>query len=63
MDVGCGNGRFLEHLHGLKKNFELNGIEIFPRAALRASKRLNGKAWIHTVSELEKFSAKMHSMP
>jgi SAM-dependent methyltransferase len=55
MDVGCGNGRFLEHLHGMKKNFDLNGIEIDAGAALRASNRLKAKAWIHTVTELEKF--------
>jgi len=58
MDVGCGNGRFLEHLHSLKRNFELNGIEIDPGAALRASKRLKARAWIHTVTDIEKFFGK-----
>jgi len=55
MDVGCGNGRFLEHLHGLKKNYDLNGIEVNAKAALRASERLSSKAWIHTVTDLETF--------
>jgi 2-polyprenyl-3-methyl-5-hydroxy-6-metoxy-1,4-benzoquinol methylase len=55
MDVGCGNGRFLEHLYKLRKKFELNGIEISAKAALRASERLKAKAWIHTVPDIERF--------
>jgi SAM-dependent methyltransferase len=58
MDVGCGNGRFLEHLHGLRKKFDLNGIEVNAKAALRASERLKSKAWIHTVTDLETFFGK-----
>jgi len=58
MDVGCGNGRFLMHLHTLKRNFELNGIEVNTRAALRASTQLKAKAWIHTVTDIEKFFGK-----
>lgn len=58
MDVGCGNGRFLEQLHGLKRNFELNGIEISAKAALRASERLKAKAWIHTVTDIERHFGK-----
>ena len=55
MDVGCGNGRFLEHMYKMKRNFELNGIEMDARAALRASSRLKAKAWIHTVTDIDKF--------
>lgn len=58
MDVGCGNGRFLEHLSEMKMQFELNGIEIQPKAALRASSRLRERAWIHTVTDIEKFFGK-----
>ena len=58
MDVGCGNGRLLEHLHSLNRNFELHGIEIQPMAVLRASRRLKGRAWIHTVNGLEQFFGK-----
>jgi len=53
MDFGCGNGRFLEHLSDMNMNYQLHGLEIDTKAALRANKRLNGKAWIHTVSELD----------
>ncbi len=52
MDFGCGNGRFLENLSKMGKNFELHGIEINTKAALRAKSRLNNKAWIHTDSDL-----------
>ncbi len=55
MDVGCGNGRFLENLHKLNRNFELNGIELSAKTALRASERLKAKAWIHTVTDIERF--------
>jgi len=58
MDVGCGNGRFLEFLYKSKKKFELHGIEIQAKAALRATSRLKAKAWIHTVTQLEKFFGK-----
>lgn len=58
LDVGCGNGRFLEHLHSQKRQFELNGIEISARAALRASTRLKAKAWIHTVTDIQQFFGK-----
>lgn len=58
MDVGCGNGRFLEHLHSFNSTFELHGIEIQANAALRASQRLEGRAWIHTVTGLERFFGK-----
>jgi len=58
LDVGCGNGRFLEHLSNERKQYNLHGIEIDTKAALRANRRLNEKAWIHTVSDLsENFAA------
>jgi SAM-dependent methyltransferase len=36
LDIGCGNGRFLQYL-GAKRNFELHGIERKGNSALRAS--------------------------
>ena len=36
----------------------MHGIEIQAKAALRATYRLKGKAWIHTVTQLEKFFGK-----
>ena len=36
LDIGCGNGRFLQYL-GTKGNFELHGIEREGNSALRAS--------------------------
>lgn len=58
IDLGCGNGRFLEQLHRTNLKFELHGVEVNPKAALRATKRLNGKAWVHTILDLEKFFGK-----
>jgi SAM-dependent methyltransferase len=36
LDIGCGNGRFLQYL-GARSNFELHGIEREGNSALRAS--------------------------
>ena len=36
LDIGCGNGRFLQYL-GIKGNFELHGIEREGNSAFRAS--------------------------
>jgi ubiquinone/menaquinone biosynthesis C-methylase UbiE len=58
MDVGCGNGRFLEHLSAINRQFQLNGIEVHTKAALRATRRLKAKAWIHTITDLKKYFGK-----
>lgn len=53
IDVGCGNGRLLEHLFEMNKYFELYGVEINARAVKRASKRLKGKAEIYKLENLD----------
>lgn len=55
LDVGCGDGRFLYCLSKTNKKFDLHGTEISPQVAKRAKKRVDHRAWIHTVETLKPY--------